>query len=427
MTALLQLLSGLNDVGYRPAAAAALAGSLDATGDALEALIESDLADRPEAAASAALLLLHRHHRDLLREIHRLLGGSGVPQLAFVSRDAVQMAELRFPLETMLHCYRRVQRFVVRWLNSAGSAAAQAQVEDFVKEYIETVSTMATIEYVQRTRQLAEAEADTRSQLLTLLLGGYDPQDEQAARLLRGAGYGTPHMRSCVVLARPDRATSAGDPARLTGLLAAVREALDRLQTLTLYGLHENEVVAVVSAPEAPSVAQAPESSEARGAPQATSANRLADRVAWSLLQLGDDVRVGISADVPSTALVARALREGQLALDQAGAKARIVKYSEIPLRQLLLQVAGEQACSALPAWTEALLSSDARSKHKLSATLRQYADADMNVLQAAKALGVHPNTIYARMQRIRDITGQDPTRFHALTELLLAIDCAGV
>jgi sugar diacid utilization regulator len=174
-------------------------------------------------------------------------------------------------------------------------------------------------------------------------------------------------------------------------------------------------------------VAQAPESSEARGAPQATSANRLADRVAWSLLQLGDDVRVGISADVPSTALVARALREGQLALDQAGAKARIVKYSEIPLRQLLLQVAGEQVCSALPAWTEALLSSDARSKHKLSATLRQYADADMNVLQAAKALGVHPNTIYARMQRIRDITGQDPTRFHALTELLLAIDCAGV
>ena len=47
-----------------------------------------------------------------------------------------------------------------------------------------------------------------------------------------------------------------------------------------------------------------------------------------------------------------------------------------------------------------------------------------MNLLQAAKTLGVHPNTIYARMQKIADVTGMNALTYHALTELLLAVDC---
>ena len=47
-----------------------------------------------------------------------------------------------------------------------------------------------------------------------------------------------------------------------------------------------------------------------------------------------------------------------------------------------------------------------------------------MNVQQAAKALSVHPNTIYVRMQKIEDLTGLNATRFHALNDLLLAMDC---
>jgi sugar diacid utilization regulator len=47
-----------------------------------------------------------------------------------------------------------------------------------------------------------------------------------------------------------------------------------------------------------------------------------------------------------------------------------------------------------------------------------------MNVLQAEKALSVHLNTIYSRVQRIRDMTGQNSFSFHDLNELLLAIDC---
>ena len=46
-----------------------------------------------------------------------------------------------------------------------------------------------------------------------------------------------------------------------------------------------------------------------------------------------------------------------------------------------------------------------------------------MNALQTAKDLSVHPNTVYARMQRIMEITGKNPLGYHDLTELLLAIE----
>ena len=46
-----------------------------------------------------------------------------------------------------------------------------------------------------------------------------------------------------------------------------------------------------------------------------------------------------------------------------------------------------------------------------------------MNVLQAAKRLAVHPNTIYARAQKISDITGKSLLSYHDLTELLLATE----
>ena len=87
---------------------------------------------------------------------------------------------------------------------------------------------------------------------------------------------------------------------------------------------------------------------------------------------------------------------------------------------------AGDEIASALPQWTDAFLSANDKSRGALVATLRAYADADMNILKTARQLDVHPNTIYARMQRIEDLTGLDAQQYHALTELLLAVDCRG-
>jgi len=38
--------------------------------------------------------------------------------------------------------------------------------------------------------------------------------------------------------------------------------------------------------------------------------------------------------------------------------------------------------------------------------------------------LSVHPNTMYARMEKILDITELDARSYHALTELLVVAEC---
>ena len=58
-----------------------------------------------------------------------------------------------------------------------------------------------------------------------------------------------------------------------------------------------------------------------------------------------------------------------------------------------------------------------------LAATLRAYADCNMNAQKTALVLGIHPNTVYSRMQKIERLTGLNALEFHALSEILLALD----
>lgn len=411
MALLAHTLGELAKAGFRPAAAARLAKAMDSAVAALAVTVRAEIPAFEETGNPKVLPEFDRHAADHFTEIHRLIGGSDLPQLEFVRRHAATTAEQNFPLEATLHAYRCGHKVIARWLLDAAAPESVAAVNDFVLDYIDTVSTIATGEYVRRTRQLSEAEADRRSYLLTMLLKGYDESDRRVTRLLRSAGYLEQRQSYCVIVARPVQLREMDSPARANRLLAATREALGKLQLRCLFGLHDNHVVAIASATRRLSGWTAPQSA-------------LADRVAWPLLTLGNSVLVGVSADAPSTALIPKALREAELALDTARLAERVVKYSDIPVRQLLLHLAEGRVESALPGWTNALVAANERTKGKLVATLRAYADADMNVQKAAKKLKVHPNTIYARMQKIADLTGQDATRFHALNELLLVTDC---
>jgi sugar diacid utilization regulator len=84
----------------------------------------------------------------------------------------------------------------------------------------------------------------------------------------------------------------------------------------------------------------------------------------------------------------------------------------------------GDYVRSAAPNWVVTLVNADEKAKGSLIRTLRVLADADMNVQQAGRQLNVHPNTIYSRLGRIKELTGLDGQRHHDLVELLLAADC---
>jgi len=411
-------LAALHEAGVVPAVAAALDTGL---AGALRALGETVLAEIPAFSASGnpdVLPELEQHAAANVNEIRRLLGGGIAGEFEFVREHARRRAEQKFPLEATLHAYRCGHKVLSRWIRDAtdatldgDTARAMSAVVDFSIEYTDTISTIATYEYVARTRQLAEAEGDRRTELLTILLNGYDESDGRVARLLRRAGYLEQRQSFCVAVAQSVEPLQMENPARAQRLADAVADAVSKLPVRVLIGIRDDLVVGVFSDTRRVSGWTAPQTALAR-------------RIAAELLRVGPAAVIALSSDAPSTSHIPRALGEAKLALEFADVSHRVVQFAELPARQLVLRVARDNVQAALPAWIDDFLALDRSARGTLSATLRAYADADMNLSRAAHALGVHANTIYARMQRIEQATGLDALRYHALTELLLAIDC---
>ena len=360
------------------------------------------------------------HIEDHVQQVLRYLAGAGDSDFEFVKKHAARRAEQRFPLEAILHAYRTGHRILSKWIREAALASANeaasvgetlAAVADFSIEYTDSISTIATSEYVTQTRLLAEAEGDRRSKLLTVLLDGYDESDGRVATLLRRAGYLDQRQSFCVAVTQPVDASEMENSARVRRLVDALEEILQPLPARVLIGVRDDKVVAVISATR-------------RISGWTAARSTLSDQVQPYLRKLGNAVLVGVSTDMPSTSRIPKALGEASMALDLADASNRVVGFAGIPVRRILLRQAQDRIRPALPPWSTPFFAADDKARGSLVATLRAYADADMNVLKAARVLHVHPNTIYSRMQRIAEITGQDGLGYHALTELLLTADC---
>ncbi len=108
---------------------------------------------------------------------------------------------------------------------------------------------------------------------------------------------------------------------------------------------------------------------------------------------------------MPSTSQIPTAYQQALRALELTDVTHRVVQISEVPIQQIMLHLAAGELQGLLPAWASEFFSADKKGEGCLTATLRAYANTDMNVLKAAQALNVHPNTIYSRFQKILDIT----------------------
>jgi len=413
-------LAGLRSQGVVPGVADTLSDRRDAFVRELIDAVPAEVPAYRESGNPEVLPELEAHLDAVVRRACALLAGEPPGDFDFVADHARRKAAARFPLDALLHAYRSVHRHLVRWVRDAALETADesahvrrvvAAVSDFAVEFTGVLGNVLTSEYVAHTRVLAEAEGDRRMRLMDTLLSGYDESDRVAARLLRRAGYLEQRQSYCVAVARSVDAREMENPARAQRMADAIAAALANVPLRMLVGVRDNHVVAILSATRRQS-----------GWTPATSL--VADRVYPLLLQVGPAALIGLSNDVPSTSHIPRAATEARLALDFADVAHRVMPYARIPFRQMLVTLARAAVQSALPAWLESYTRSDKKSRGALTQTLEAYADANMNALRAAKALGIHPNTLYARMRRIRDVTGLDPLDYHALTEMLLATEC---
>ena len=411
----------LRTAGVVPLVAKRLEETAESIAGGLQDVIVDEVSAFTESGNPDVLPELRQHLALHVDELRRLLTGAPPGELSFVRNHAQRRAEQKFPLDAVLQSYRCAHKVLSHWIRDAAIETADdsahihrvvAAVNDFMIDYTDAISTLVTAEYVAQTRRLAEAEGDRRTELLNMLLRGYDESDSQAAQILRRAGYLEQRQSFCIAVARSVDPREMENSARAERMLDSVKEVLNKLPIRSLFGVRDNLVTVVMSGTRRLSGWTAPQS-------------LLADRVYPQLRTIGPAALIGLSADAPSTSHIPRALSEAKLALDFADVANRVMPYARIPFRHMLVRLAANNIQSALPSWLDCFLLADHKSRGVLSDTLRTYADADMNVLRTAKALSLHPNTIYARMQKIDNITGKNGLSYNALTELLLATECA--
>jgi len=381
----------------------AIAAPLEQEAEAITRDLRQRVIDEVDAFSSSAnpdvLPELQQHLEELVVEVCRLLSASGPGELAFVRDYAQRRAQQRFPLEASLHTYRCSHRIISSWIRDAALAVADSSAQvrrivaaaaDFAIEYTDAISTVATSEYVVHTRLLAEAEGDRRTELLNTLLSGYDESDSRTAQLLRRSGYLEQRQSFCVAVARSVDPREMESTARAQRMVESIGQILRDTPVRSLIGIRDGLVTIVISGMRRLSGWTAPQS-------------LLAERVYPRLTQVGPAALIGLSNDAPSTSHVRRAHNEARLALDFASVSNRVMPYSQIPFRQMIIRHARDNIQSALPAWLEVLQAADRKARGSLSKSLHAYANANMNALQTAKDLSVHPNTIYSRIQRVAD------------------------
>ena len=417
--ALAAALQRLGRSAHLPGAATHLREHAGSIGSELRATVLAEIPAFTTSHDPLTLRALDAHAPQHLVEILRLLEGGAVGDFAFVREHARLRAEHRFPLEAVLHAYRCGHKVFARWLRqsvllgpappkAAGETAAA--VADFALEYTDAISTLLSAAYASQIQLLADVAGDERAQLLDIVLGGFDESDARVAAILRRAGFLQGRQSFCVVLAQAVQASEMDSPARTRRLADTLDQLVPAQRARRLIDVRDGRVTAVFSGVQ-------------RQSGWTPASPSLAERIAADLATAGNGVLIGVSGDVFSTSRVPSAHRQALLALRMASLTQRVVAFAATPLRQLMIHLAGDDLQRLLPAWAADFYATDDKLGGSLAATLRAYAGANMNLLKAAAQLGLHPNTLYARLNRISEVTGLNARGYAALTDLLTVLD----
>ncbi|MFJ4368052.1 PucR family transcriptional regulator [Streptomyces chartreusis] len=331
--------------------------------------------------------------------------------LVFSRAAAMRRARAGFALEDWISAFR-VGRQVL-WdalLDCAGTfAEAQQAALSLVTplmRYVDFASTHAAQAYVEY-QQHVVADADReRRDLLDQLLTGVAPTRGPlfAAAQAYGIGPRAPMMVVVAVCADGTGDVTSTEHGYATSASISVAGPW---AGRTLVVARHGEVVTVP-------VVRAGMNAEDICAHFAAVQRRLA--------RAGTRLSMGISTVAQGAAELPRAYAEARAALDlvpSGGGVAALPRLS--PFDYLALR-ADDLARQLVDCRVRALLEEDRRRGDTLAATIRAFAEADLNLRLTADRLRIHHNTAHYRLRRIEERTGRNPRRIADLLELLVAL-----
>ena len=282
-----------------------------------------------------------------------------------------------------------------------GAEAAVLGVVGHVMRTIEAGSSAAATTYLEAQQyELADHEHIQRD-LLEDLLAGRQPTQGRQLTMLREAGLADaqPYVVATAVLAGDE------DSGAQEGLTRSARTHLS-LSTGGIFVVRQAELVALLPVP---------------GQLERALQQRLA-RVVDELADRDIRLRVGIGGLRSDLAEVPEAHAEARLAGESLDAPWGVASLADLSTLDYLVRRPDETVRRLIRPEVRAFLAEDLAGEGTYVASLQAFIDHDLNAREAARALHVHVNTMYYRLDRIASRTGCDLRRVDQMIELLLAV-----
>lgn len=358
------------------------------------------------------------HCGELLKTIISVPNGrpdrSDAGPFDFVRTHAIWRARRQVPLIASLHAYRLAHRTYSEISQEALSECdrpedivrSQAMLSNFWIQLFDHVGAVLAEAHAIEDGLIVAQGTRSYVALMDDLLRGTLPMDSEAQRLCKLCGI-RPGASLAIAVARPYQAANG----KVTDLEVTLRSFVRLIEQILapntfgrLIDIRGNEVTTIACSEGDVGLALA----------KALHASSFTKRAGN-----GHSARVGISLSVKDIALLPQALDEARMALDFTSPGMPIAQFSDIDLSEFLIRRADAAATRLIPEWAQRFASSDDDQSQELARTIRAFAAAGLNVKRTAQKLGVHTNTVYFRLNRIRKLSGLDPRTYSGLTTLM--------
>ena len=335
----------------------------------------------------------------------------------FVRTHAEWRARRQVPLIASLHAYRLAHRTyseisqaeLARHDKPAEIVRSLTLLSNFWIQLFDHVGAVLSEAHAVEEHLIVAQSTRSYGALIDRLLRGEIPRDSESHKLCARCGIRT-GAPMAVAVARPYLAES-GKPADFEVTLRSFVRLIEQVLPPATFGrlvdIRNGEVVAIASR----------ESEVARPLLKALQQSGLSKRAGN-----GHSTRVGVSLDVSGIADLPRAIEEARTALDFATAARPLMHFAAIDLSDFLVRRADSAAMRLLPNWVTHFQLKNGGQTTDFSRTIRAFADCNFNVKRTAQRLGVHTNTVYFRLNRIKKITGVDPRTYSGVTSVLTAL-----
>ncbi len=343
----------------------------------------------------------------VLSEALRSGGRLDREELRYVAEHVRERVRRGVSLESMLHAYRVGltafwEQCIAEAIELGFSRDAALELARRTSELSDDLTTHAAESYVREESRLRALSDQAARDLLEMLLRGEVDAEALKTHL---AAPGLDSTETLLVVVGRISSSSRSRSDALETASQAIARALSTGRASPLIAIRSGAVVAVAPADAGIPVAE-----------------RLA-AVHDDLRERGTELFCGLSTPRASLAGVPAAFDQAVLAVSRASLRQPVVSLAELPVVQNLLLGATSTMRALLTGIAEEIDLDGREALPQMHATLQAFAEANMNVTHAAKALHVHPNTLRYRLRRVHERSGRDPHSFNDLVDLLCLLE----